>query len=180
MPNRSASSVWPPKKSIRESLNTRNLQVCTSLIVHRYQLLLGKPPVAGTPTTGRLMAPALTADNPGLDLESALLVEGGRLYAIALAILRDAGEAEDAVQETMELAWRSRSSLRSTGSQMAWLTRICVRQSLHRRRRWFRAGHVAGDASMALLAPLAPFVPRDVDLDRALGRLSAQQRAVLA
>jgi len=126
------------------------------------------------------MAPALTADNPGLDLESALLVEGGRLYAIALAILRDAGEAEDAVQETMELAWRSRSSLRSKGSQAAWLTRICVRQSLHRRRRWFRAGQAAGDASMALLAPLAPFVPKDVDLDRAIGRLSAQQRAVVA
>jgi RNA polymerase sigma-70 factor (ECF subfamily) len=126
------------------------------------------------------MVVALTVDNAGLELESALLVEGRRLYAIALAILRDAGEAEDAVQETMELAWRSRSSLRSEGSRAAWLTRICIRHSLHRRRRWFKAGRVAGDASMALLAPLAPFVPRDVDLDRAVGRLSAQQRAVVA
>jgi RNA polymerase sigma-70 factor (ECF subfamily) len=126
------------------------------------------------------MVVALTVHNAGLELESALLVEGRRLYAIALTILRDAGEAEDAVQETMELAWRSRSSLRSESSRPAWLTRICIRQSLHRRRRWFRAGLVAGEASLALLAPLAPFVPRDVDLDRAFGRLSTQQRAVVA
>ena len=126
------------------------------------------------------MVLAVTAHNAGLELECALLVEGRRLYAIALAILRDAGEAEDAVQETMELAWRSRSSLRSEVSRAAWLTRICIRHSLHRRRRWFKAGRVTGDASLALLAPTAPFVPRDVDLDRAVGRLSTQQRAVVA
>lgn len=122
----------------------------------------------------------MAADKPALELESALLVQGRRLYAIAFAILRDAGEAEDAVQETMELALRSRHSLRSEDSRAAWLTRICVRHSLHRRRRWFRAGRIAADDLLAHLAPLAPFEPRDVDLDQAVARLSAQQRAVIA
>jgi RNA polymerase sigma-70 factor (ECF subfamily) len=101
-----------------------------------------------------------------------------RLYAIALAILHDQGEAEEAVQETMEFAWRSRSSLRSEGSRAAWLTRICVRQSLCRRRRWFRSGKP--DGGEAATEVFVPFQPRDLDLHRAYGRLSAKQRAVVS
>jgi DNA-directed RNA polymerase specialized sigma24 family protein len=123
------------------------------------------------------MALVLPADQANLELETTVLREGRRLYAIALAILRDASEAEDAVQETMELAWRSWASLRTEGSRAAWLTRICVRHSLRRRRRSFTWGRPAGAVTPA---NVPPFEPPDIDLDRAFGRLSPRQRAVVA
>src|SRR5438270_14096785 len=69
------------------------------------------------------------------DFEAALVVHTPRLLGIALAILRDPGEAEDAVQESWELAWRSWDSLRDPGARGAWLCRICVRRCVRRQRR---------------------------------------------
>src|SRR5437016_12819256 len=67
--------------------------------------------------------------------ESAIRMESGRLFAVAYSILRDVQEAEDAVQETMELAWRSWDTLREPSRRGAWLRQICVRRALHSRRR---------------------------------------------
>ena len=59
------------------------------------------------------------------------------LYSLARAILGDQQEAEDAVQDTMEIAWRSWRSLRDPQRRSAWLKRICVRRCLRVKRRLF-------------------------------------------
>src|SRR5215467_314454 len=61
--------------------------------------------------------------------------EQPRLAAIAVGILADLGDAEDAVQDTLVSAWRAWDSLRDEGRRRAWLTTICVRSCLSVRRR---------------------------------------------
>ena len=51
---------------------------------------------------------------------------GDRLLAIAYRILRDLGLAEDAVQQTLVLAWRELPSLREPDRFDAWLRRLLV------------------------------------------------------
>src|SRR4051794_35058662 len=51
----------------------------------------------------------------------------GRLYGIALLILRDPGRAEDATQEALVAAWRDLSALRDPDRFDAWLRRLLVR-----------------------------------------------------
>src|SRR5215212_10112719 len=64
---------------------------------------------------------------------------GDRLLAIAFRILRDLGLAEDAVQQTLVLAWRELPSLRDVDRFDAWLHRLlvnaCYREA-RQRRRW--------------------------------------------
>jgi len=105
--------------------------------------------------------------------EAAVHAESGRLFAVAYSILRDPQEAQDAVQETMELAWRSWATLRDPSKRGAWLRQICVRRAIRTRRRvlprlWL-ADTIAGPT------PAEP----DLDLDRCYRRLSRQQRAVV-
>src|SRR5438105_14598197 len=79
---------------------------------------------------------ALEDQAPSTDrFEAIVRAETGRLFGVAYSILRDVQEAEDAVQETMELAWRSWSSLRDPLKRAAWLRQICVRRALRLRRR---------------------------------------------
>ena len=49
---------------------------------------------------------------------------GDRLLAIAYRILRDLGLAEDAVQQTLVLAWRELPSLREVDRFDAWLQNL--------------------------------------------------------
>src|SRR5439155_21027192 len=64
---------------------------------------------------------------------------GDRLLAIAYRILRDLGLAEDAVQQTLVLAWRELPSLRDVDRFDAWLRRLlvhaCYREA-RRSRQW--------------------------------------------
>jgi RNA polymerase sigma factor (sigma-70 family) len=107
--------------------------------------------------------------------EAAVYAESGRLFAVAYSILRDVQEAEDAVQETMELAWRSWDVLRDPSKRSAWLRQICVRRAIRSRRRllprlWLAdSGDVHGQPPEAL----------DLDLDRGYRRLTRRQRAVV-
>ena len=106
--------------------------------------------------------------------EQAVRTQSRPLYSLARSILGDRQEAEDAVQETMELAWRSWRSLRDPQRRTAWLRQICVRRCLRVKRRLFG------------LLPLSerdrdprPSPTADPDLDRAFYRLSRHQRAVI-
>jgi RNA polymerase sigma-70 factor, ECF subfamily len=105
----------------------------------------------------------------------------GRLFTLALSILRDEGEAQDAVQETLVKAWRSWDSLSRTDHVSRWLTRVCVNYCISRRRYLHSRGwpqlqmselaRSDGDASSSA---------QNVDMDRAYRRLSLKQRAAIA
>jgi RNA polymerase sigma-70 factor (ECF subfamily) len=105
---------------------------------------------------------------------------GDRLLAIAFRILRDLGLAEDAVQQTLVLAWRELPSLRDVDRFDAWLRRLLVHACYREARRgrpW---------ATNLRVLPLEPPDPSDdfaavVDrdqLDRGFRRLPPEQRAV--
>jgi RNA polymerase sigma-70 factor, ECF subfamily len=111
-------------------------------------------------------------------LERLVLAQQRRLFLIALAIVRDPGEAEDAVQDSFLAAWRRWDSVRDEGRREQWLTTICVRQCFRRRRGLMRWVVSEPDASMAS-AEHVRFQGRLLDLDRAQAKLSRQQRAAL-
>ncbi len=58
-----------------------------------------------------------------------------RLYRIARSVLRDEGEAEDAVQEAYASAFAHLASYRGESSLASWLSRITLNEALGRRRR---------------------------------------------
>ena len=120
------------------------------------------------------------AESKRRDFEAAVHGDSRRLFAIALSILRDAAEAEDAVQETMVRAWKSWDDLRDAGRRSAWLSRICVNHCLRRRQRGLRGWLLLGDDAPEPVAKDDPVLDaRDPDLDRACRRLTAHQRAVV-
>lgn len=110
----------------------------------------------------------------------AVTSETRRLYGLALSILRDEGEAEDAVQETLVKAWRSWGEL-STHEQVApWLIRVCVNHCISRRRylisrKWPHLG-LRGDVPSRRESRSSGEL---VDLDRAYRELSVRQRAAI-
>jgi RNA polymerase sigma-70 factor, ECF subfamily len=103
-----------------------------------------------------------------------------RLFAIAHRILRDVNLAEDAVQQTLETAWRELPGLRDVERFDAWLHRILVNAcyaEARRARAWatnVRAMPVDGPAARDATIDV---VVRDA-LDRGFKRLPPEQRAV--
>ena len=108
--------------------------------------------------------------------EAAVQAESGRLFGVAYSILRDVQEAEDAVQETMELAWRSWDALRDPSKRGAWLRQICVRRAIRSRRGLLPRLWLAETTNVQVQSP----TDSDVDLDRGYRRLTRPQRAVVA
>lgn len=106
--------------------------------------------------------------------EQAVRTQSRALYSLARSILGDQQEAEDAVQDTMELAWRSWRSLRDPQRRAAWLKQICVRRCLRVKRRLFGRVPLSENDRDPRPSPTA-----DPDLDRAFYRLSRHQRAVI-
>jgi RNA polymerase sigma-70 factor (ECF subfamily) len=109
------------------------------------------------------------------------------VYRTSLAILGDTADAADAVQETFVSAWCHRADLRDPELFDAWLGRInlnACRGQLRKRGR--KRVH-----EIQLLDPTAEFEPASTDrpladrtadtdaFDRAFGRLSVDDRAVL-
>jgi RNA polymerase sigma-70 factor (ECF subfamily) len=114
--------------------------------------------------------------------EMVLERERGRLFAIAFTILRDPTEAEDVVQDAAAAAWRGWESRTEPAQTSAWLTTICVRKSLRHRSRLFR-GLLLDSALREELARADHALHSDgryLDLHRAHGQLSKQQRAVVS
>jgi RNA polymerase sigma-70 factor (ECF subfamily) len=105
---------------------------------------------------------------------------GDRLLAIAYRILRDLGLAEDAVQQTLVLAWRELPSLRDAERFDAWLHRLlvhtCYREARHQRSWTANIRALTTDPLDTADDPLG-VIQRD-QLDRGFRRLPPDQRAV--
>src|ERR1700680_1991635 len=69
-----------------------------------------------------------------LSFEQIVFRQRHRLFTIALGILRDRGEAEDAVQETLIRSWRAWLTSAGYSDRFAWTVRICVNHCISRRR----------------------------------------------
>lgn len=131
-----------------------------------------------------VIAPAKVIAGSESSLEQtfqAVAVPGARrLYSLALSILRDEGEAEDAVQETLLKAWRSWDSVSRMERPVGWLTRVCVNHCISRRRHlrsrgWPPLALIEEVARNAAESPSADLI----DMDRAYRRLSLKQRAAI-
>ena len=114
------------------------------------------------------------------DFERLVQAEARRLYRLALAIVDEPHEAEDAVQDTMVIAWRRWSSLEGLANQSAWLTRVCVRECLRRRRSFRRRQPwFWGREPLESEAFIADLGVRLMDVHRAYQHLSPRQRAMV-
>jgi RNA polymerase sigma-70 factor (ECF subfamily) len=106
---------------------------------------------------------------------------GDRLMAIAQRILRDVGRAEDAVQQTLVIAWRELPSLRDPDRFDAWLQRLLVNASYAEARRWRTWS--ANVRVLPLDGPAGSDEALSVDdrdrLERGFRRLPPDQRAIL-
>jgi RNA polymerase sigma-70 factor (ECF subfamily) len=108
-----------------------------------------------------------------------------RLLRLAWLVCRDGGDAADAVQAGMEVAWRRRETLRDAGSLRPWLDRIVVRaaaRTASRRRSWL--GRILSPRpELGWIEPTDDRISDRNDvlvLRAALARLSPDQRAVIA
>jgi RNA polymerase sigma-70 factor (ECF subfamily) len=112
-----------------------------------------------------------------------VLATGDRLYSVAYRILRDAGRAEDAVQQAYLMAWRELPKLRGADRFDAWLYRLLVNACYSEARhtaRWQPGLRLVDELEMG--PPVddeqVAFAQRD-ELERAFRRLSGEHRAVL-
>ena len=78
---------------------------------------------------------ARVARNDHAAFEVLMRRHNGRLFRVARAILKDAAEAEDALQEAYLDAYRHSGEFRGAAQVVTWLTRIVINQSLMRLRR---------------------------------------------
>ncbi|MDE2971926.1 MAG: RNA polymerase sigma factor [Acidobacteriota bacterium] len=109
-----------------------------------------------------------------------------RVRSVALAILRDRSEAEDAAQEAYLRAFRRASGYRGEGPVGAWLCRISVRaahDALRRAGRQRRLLEVAGPpgdpGERAGSAEPEEDLRRRIELESALRRLPDDEREAL-
>ena len=106
---------------------------------------------------------------------------GDRLYAVAYRILRDAGRAEDAVQQAFLIAWRELPTLRDDSRVEAWFYRLLVNAcyaEIRHTRRW-QPGLRLVPIEVPSVEDAQASVARRDELERAFRRLSGEQRAVL-
>ena len=105
---------------------------------------------------------------------------GDRLLAIAYRILRDLGLAEDAVQQTLVLAWRELPTLRDADRFDAWLRRLlvnaCYREA-RRGRQWATNVQLLSTDQVSPTDAYTSVAERD-QLERGFRRLPPEQRAV--
>jgi RNA polymerase sigma-70 factor (ECF subfamily) len=124
----------------------------------------------------QLLAAARTGDQASFErlIEPHIAVG----YRFAAAILNDASQAEDAVQEATLRAWRSIGKLRSSAQAKGWfLTIVANRSRSLRHARWWSVIRMP-ETRLGLPSP-ADAADRREDLSRALGRLSSEERAAV-
>jgi RNA polymerase sigma-70 factor (ECF subfamily) len=124
---------------------------------------------------------ARTADGESL-FDQLVFQKRHLLFLLAFGILRDRGEAEDAVQETLVRAWRSWAKSSGYDDRLGWAKRICVNYCISRRRSLLSRGFFTNHSiSKDLPAEGGALNAAEaIDMDRAIRRLSVKQRAALA
>ncbi len=77
------------------------------------------------------------SDAPALDRQLRTLIDehAAAVYQLAFGVLRDAGLAEDVVQETMIKAWRGLDDFRGDASMRTWVLRIAHNTAIDTLRR---------------------------------------------
>jgi RNA polymerase sigma-70 factor, ECF subfamily len=121
---------------------------------------------------------ALAGDPGAFDALLAPLLDPS--YRLAMVLLRDHAEAEDAVQEAALKAWSRLHQLRGDRSRLrSWFLSVVANECrMARRRPWWsvlRLWDVSGDRS----ASPEEIAVRDVDLQRAIERLPEDDRIAL-
>lgn len=104
-----------------------------------------------------------------------------RLWAVALRTLGDPEEAADALQDALLSAFRRAASFRGEAAVTSWLHRIVVNACLDRIRHNRARPAVPLPAGDEVAAPGDEIAGRAaaIDLEQALQRLPAEQRAAL-
>src|SRR3954449_3018621 len=110
----------------------------------------------------------------------------GRLYSLAVLILRDSERAEDATQEAFVRAWRELPRLRDVDRFDAWLRRLVVNACYDEGRRVHRRAEVGlirlGERSVVDISPRRDMSAALAQTDRiegAFSQLPLDQRTVL-
>ena len=113
--------------------------------------------------------------------ESLAHASARRLYLIAHRVVRDADQAEDAVQQTLIAMWRELPSLRDPDRFESWTYRLVVRFCLAESRRHRRAGIRQIPINELLPSRTDDFADADLrdQLSRALHDLSVEHRMVV-
>jgi RNA polymerase sigma-70 factor (ECF subfamily) len=129
------------------------------------------------PALGRILQRCREGDRDAF--EEVVDRYGLQLLRTARLILRDEALAEDAVQETFLKAWNRIGSLRDEDPG-AWLTRIAMNESISSYRRRHRFQALA--ERFGRLGSWREETPSEarLDLGRALGQLTLEQRAAIA
>jgi RNA polymerase sigma-70 factor (ECF subfamily) len=105
----------------------------------------------------------------------------GRVYALCLRMVRDAGEAEELTQQTFVRAWERLGSFRGDSAFSTWLHRVAVNVvigSLRARGRWRERFSELPDPELHEAPPPAFAQAADVDLERAIATLSPRARLI--
>jgi RNA polymerase sigma-70 factor (ECF subfamily) len=127
------------------------------------------------PQEHAIMAAALRGDRESF--EAVIHARSRALFAVAFAVLQDAAEAEDVVQETFLRAWSTRWRLRDPEKLPGWLAAVARNRAcdvLRRRRR----GPIEARSKDTPEPEDAPSARPDAQLDGA--ERSAQVQAALA
>ena len=130
-----------------------------------------------------------------LELEQLLLRVGGgdreafarlysltrsAVYALALSVLRNSHEAQDAAQDVFVKVWESAPGYRPQGSPMAWLLTIARNLALSRLRQSGRQVSLDEAEWNAIPAQAPGISPEDRQvLQEALSRLSGEERQIV-
>jgi RNA polymerase sigma-70 factor (ECF subfamily) len=131
------------------------------------------------------VGPRLAGGRPLADLTEFVRDNNDRLIRLAGLVCRNVADAEDAVQTALVRAWRSQAALRDQERLKPWLDRIVVREAIRiTRSRENMLGRFLGrgrdDIAVEPLDERAADAAQIAELNLAFGRLSAEQRAVVA
>jgi RNA polymerase sigma-70 factor (ECF subfamily) len=131
------------------------------------------------------VGPRLAGGRPLADLTEFVRDNNDRLIRLAGLVCRNVADAEDAVQTALVRAWRSQAALRDQERLKPWLDRIVVREAIRiTRSRENVLGRLLGrgrdDIVVEPLDERAADAAQIAELNLAFGRLSAEQRAVVA